>query len=362
MKKTLKIIKYFVIILLFLMIILLSGIEIYRSVVQSNEKEANRIVSSQGIDSLESISLGGLRQWIYIRGENKAKPVLLFLHGGPGSSEMAMASKRYQGRLEKEFVIVHWDQRGAGKTYSIDQDISQFTLDDYITDTVELTNILRNRFNKNKIYLAGHSWGSILGISTVAQNPELYHAYIGIGQVSNFDKSEKISYRNVLETAKKRGDAEAIKELEGVGEPPYSKLSDVGVERKYVNKYGGMIYGESEPMKIIAKDYFSFPHYSTLDLMYRLPVGSYNSLSGLWPWLQKKDMFIDVPAVKIPVYFMLGRHDNTVPSSLSEKYFNALKAPRKRLIWFENSSHAPNYEESDKFHKVMTEEVLADVR
>lgn len=356
-----KIGKYAFVGFLALFLVVFLGMELYRYTVVAAAIKENRIDSPDGIESLERVTLNGVDQWIYLRGEHKNKPVLLFLHGGPGSPEMPLATKHYQGRLEREFVVVHWDQRGAGKSYS-SLDPSQMTLDDYVEDTVELTNLLRNRFQKEKIYLVGHSWGSVLGMTVVSRHPELFHAYIGIGQVASMDEGEKLSYRFTLETAKERGDLDAVADLERIGEPPYDGLTSVGVQRNYLNRYGGVIYGETDPMRILGAAYFRFPHYSTLDLFYRVPVGSYQSLTALWPWLQKKDLFRDVPEVRVPVYFITGRHDHTVTASLTEKYFHRLKAPKKKLIWFERSAHSPNFEEPDRFYEVMTKEVLVGNR
>lgn len=169
-----------------------------------------------------------------------------------------------------------------------------------------------------------------------------------------------MSYRFVLEEARKRGEKDKAKRLERKGEPPYQNFADLGFERGLVNKYGGGVYNETSPMLVLARTYFKFPGYTTLDLLYRSPVGAYRTLSALWTWVQKINLFIEVPRVKIPVYFCSGRHDQTVPSRLSYQYFREIKAPKKAFFWFEKSAHSPNFEESDKFYRVLTEAVLVD--
>jgi pimeloyl-ACP methyl ester carboxylesterase len=359
MRRAIRILKYILAgVALLLLVALLAGYTI-RTVYQAQAADQNRIQSPNGIESLEQVTLGGIAQWIYIRSDDRDKPVLLFLHGGPGSPEMPFATKRFQGKLEQEFVVVHWDQRGAGKSYSSGLAIDSFTLDDYVADTVELTQLLLRRFHKQKLYLVGHSWGSALGMVTISRHPQYYHAYVGIGQVSNMDLSEKLSYRFALEEARKRGETEKVARLERMGEPPFQKFVDVGFERSLVNEYGGGIHNESSPMLLLADAYFKFPGYTTLDFVYRFPVGSFRTLVSAWPWVQKLDLFTAVPQVKVPVYFCSGRHDQTVPAQLSYRYFQSIKAPQKKFFWFEHSAHSPNFEEAEKFYRILTEQVLA---
>ena len=358
MKRTIKAIKYVLVGTTIFLVTVFVILESVRYFFQRESRQINWIESANGIDSMELVRLGGMDQWIYIRSEDKNKPILLFLHGGPGSPEMPMAVKQFQGKLEKEFVIVHWDQRGAGKSYSSDQNVDRFTMDDYVFDTVVLTQLLLKRFGKQKLYLVGHSWGSALGLTVISRFPQYYHAYIGIGQVTNMMRGEKLSYRFVLEESRRRGEMEIAAKLESMGEPPYANFSDLGYERGLVNRYGGGIHKETNPMLMIARFYFSFPGYNTIDILYRFPTGAFRSLNGLWPWIQNVDLFKEVPQVAIPVYFCTGRYDNTVPSSLTYEYFLHLKAPKKKFIWFEESAHSPNFEEADKFYRVMMEDVL----
>jgi pimeloyl-ACP methyl ester carboxylesterase len=148
---------------------------------------------SQSIASLEKINLGRQEQWILIRGMDITKPVILFLHGGPGTSNMCLLRK-YTDELEKHFIVVTWDQRGAGKSYQAINPHSSMTIDRLVLDTGELTQLLCHRFNQQKIFLVGHSWGSLIGILSIQKYPDLYHAYIGIGQIVNMQENEQISY------------------------------------------------------------------------------------------------------------------------------------------------------------------------
>ena len=147
--------------------------------------------------------IGGIQQGYFIRGEDERNPVILFLHGGPGSPELPMIKDT---ELEKHFTVCHWDQRGAGMTFSSDTDPASMTTEQFVEDTRQMTDSLRKWYGVEKIYLMGHSWGSYLGIKTIEKHPELYHAYIGIGQVCNQLESERLAYDYIVEQARKAGD------------------------------------------------------------------------------------------------------------------------------------------------------------
>lgn len=176
--------------------------------------------SKTGIDALEEITLGDVKQWILIRGEDVSNPILLFLHGGPGFPEMPFTHID-SPRLEEHFIVVNWDQRGAGKSYNPEITEETMNIEQFLSDTYELIRILRQRFSKDKIFLIGHSWGSILGLYTAYRHPDYLHAYIGMGQVVDMREAEMISYRYTVEKAREAEDGEAIKMLKTIGQPPY---------------------------------------------------------------------------------------------------------------------------------------------
>jgi pimeloyl-ACP methyl ester carboxylesterase len=147
--------------------------------------------------------LGGQEQWILIRGMDIVKPIILFLHGGPGTANMSLLRK-YTDELEQHFIVVTWDRRGGGKSYQAINPHSSMTIDRFVLDTGELTQLLCHRFNQNKIFLVGHSWGSLIGILSIQKYPDLYHAYIGIGQLANMQENEQISYDWTLADMKYR--------------------------------------------------------------------------------------------------------------------------------------------------------------
>ena len=191
------------------------GLFAWRSISIEHTRASRRIDPARGVDSMEAIELGGIKQWVQIRGRDRRNPILLFLHGGPAEPMMPFAYT-FQSTLEGAFTVVQWDQRGAGKTYfanSPDIVTPTVTYDRISADAVELINYLRQRFNQPKVFVLGHSWGSMLGLPLVHDHPELIYAYIGTGQVINVRENERVGYQHVLEEATRRGDQKARRQL-----------------------------------------------------------------------------------------------------------------------------------------------------
>lgn len=207
---------------------------LWRTVAQ--HRTANRIgmESPNGIASLEKIRLGGVDQWILIRGWDRSKPLLLFLHGGPGFPEMPFA--HVNADLERDFVVVHWDQRGAGKSYPAPND--SLDVEQFVADTRELSGLLLQRFHGPKLLLVGHSWGSLVGALTAARDPEKFFGYVGISQFADAPESERMMYRFALEQADRTGNARAVRELRRIGLPPYEKMADFRTMKNWVGKFG----------------------------------------------------------------------------------------------------------------------------
>ncbi len=294
----------------------------------------------KSIALLERIRIGNVDQCILIRGNDSSLPVLLFLHGGPGMPAMYLAHA-FQRELEKEFVVVQWDRRGAGKSYR--EDISgTLTTEQLVADTVELTNVLRSRFHQDKIYLVGHSWGTYLGMIVIARHPELYHAYVGIGQLARSSPIAGIQDEYIRQSARRMGDQDAIKELEEKG---------ASVRETLLFKFGGEIHNAKSFMPLLLTG-LAAPEYSLRDAR-NIPRGVslysrnfvYNSISG--------ELMDVITRVEIPVYFFTGRYDYTDPFTLTEEYFSKINAPEKHIVWFEESAHFPFYEEPAAFARQM---------
>jgi pimeloyl-ACP methyl ester carboxylesterase len=311
------------------------------------------------IASLEKINLGGQKQWILIRGADKAKPIILFLHGGPGTSDMGLLRK-HTTELEKHFVVVSWDQRGAGKSFAAINPNSSMNINQFISDAHELTGILCHRFNQKKIFLAGHSWGSVIGVLTVQKYPELYHAYIGTSQIANMKENEVISYEWTLEQAKRTKDKRTVKKLIAMGKPPYTGdwQKKFMTQRRFLGKYGGELYGSSKgAFPIVLRCLIRSTEYSIPDKV-NFFRGIFASVKLLWQELMTINLIEQAPHLKVPVYFMLGKHDYEGVFILAEQYFKILEAPKKELIWFENSAHLPFVEENAKFNDLLINHIL----
>lgn len=333
------------------------GIVVWRFYLQRTTADRIKIASSVGIASLEKVRLGGFDQWIQIRGQDRTKPILLFLHSGPGFPEMPFSY--VNATLEKDFVVVQWDQRGAGKSYSSSIPESSMTVEQFISDTHELVELLLQRFDRSKLILVAHSWGSIVGALTVAKYPGLFDAYVGISQAVNPPESERMMYRFALETAMKQGNGKAAAELRRLGEPPYNNFADYRTMKGWVHRFRDAGYSEISPWKF-ARLALASPAYSWADLV-RLVLGMRFSFSHLWQEVfYRTDLLKQAPKLDVPVYFLLGRHDRTVTASaaLAEPYFKSLDAPKaKQLIWFENSGHWPQLEEPEKFCAILMEKL-----
>jgi pimeloyl-ACP methyl ester carboxylesterase len=275
------------------------------------------IKTPNGVASLEKVMLGGVEQWILIRGEDAANPVLLFLHGGPGSPVMPIAH-HYGRELENHFVVVHWDQRGGGKSYDSSLAEESFTIDQFVSDALELTELLRNRFEAPKVYLVGHSWGSALGVLAVQRHPELFHAYVGMGQVVDEPRAEQIGLQFVLGKARESGNEEALRELSAINPPYVDNPTDVQIQRKWLSEFGGN-FREGETLPFLSDFNAEWvwlalrsPEYSWLDLTKFLR-GSSRVRWALFREFKQVNLMESVPRLEVPVYIFVGRYDYNTP-------------------------------------------------
>lgn len=311
-------------------------------------------VVPNSIASVEKINLGGINQYIVIRGKDKNKPVLLFLHGGPGGAHSPFIKFLQTRELEENFVVVQWDQRGAGKSYSKDLTKEDMRVENFITDTIELTNHLRVRFDQEKIFMIGHSWGSALGFLTIGRKPELYHAYIGAGEAADWNKRQQISFDWTYEKANTANDHKALAELEAILPFDPTDRSDISVKDKWLAAFGGYFQNKEIYMKV--RNYLGkAPELEAGDVdKFMAGLGWSSSTTNEEAVHYGYSLFRDLPKVDIPIYFFAGRHDYQTPGILAEKYYKMVDAPKKGFIWFENSGHLMTYSETDK----MTRELI----
>lgn len=307
---------------------------------------------------LEKVKLGGSEEWISIRGKDSRNPVLLFLAGGPGGTQLVTARRALAG-LEDRFVVVNWEQPGAGKSFDA-VDRSKLTPDRYITDTRELVLNLQQRFGKEKVYVLGESWGSALGIMVVQRYPELFHAFIGTGQMVAFLENDLICYDFALRLARVRGDTKQVEKLQQQGPPPYygndvfwKSATYLTETFKYMNQNPAIANAGFNTLQDIAGSEYGL--YDKVNVVR----GMLDTFGVVYQQLWDVDFRKQATRLEVPVYFLIGRHDVNAPPKLTEEYFNLLTAPHKELIWFERSGHNPWVNESTKFVDAIVNKVLA---
>jgi pimeloyl-ACP methyl ester carboxylesterase len=312
----------------------------------------------ESIAVLEKVNLNGSEQWISIRSKDAHNPVLLFLAGGPGGSQLVTERRALAG-LENHFVVVNWEQPGAGKSFDA-VDRSKLTPNRYVTDAHKLVLNLRQRFGKEKVYVLGESWGSALGIMMVQRYPELFHAFIGTGQMVAFLENDLICYDFALRLAAERGDIKQVEKLKQQGPPPYYDR-DVALKSatylmetfNYMNKNPAIANAGFNTLQDLAG-----PEYGLYDKI-NFVRGLLDTFGVVYPQLWDVDFRKQAKRLEVPIYFLIGRHDVNAPPKLTEEYFNLLSAPHKELIWFEQSGHNPWINESEKFVDVMANKIIS---
>ncbi len=320
------------------------------------DKNGNPLKGS--ISEKTFITIGGIRQGMFIKSKNQENPVLLYLHGGIPDYFL---TQKYPTGLEDYFTVVWWEQRGSGLSYSAGIPAATMNLDQMISDAKEVTNYLRTRFGQEKIYLMGRSGGSYIGIQVAARAPELYHAYIGVGQMSDHLESERLAYEYILKKYKKAGDRKMVRKLEAspvtdVIPDGYLKLRDETMHRLGIGTTRDMnsiITGVFIP-SLTCREY-------TLKEKFNLWRGKAQAgVHPLWDTIIATDLTQQVNEVNIPVYFFHGIHDYTVSYTLAKQYFEALKAPVKGFYTFENSAHSPIFEEPERVRQIFENDILND--
>jgi pimeloyl-ACP methyl ester carboxylesterase len=296
------------------------------------------------------LHLGGLDQWVMIRGESLTNPPLILLHGGPGFPETHFF-RHFNAPLEKAFTVVYWEQRGSGKSFDSKIARSSMTVEQFITDLDELVEAVCKRVGKKKVGIFGHSWGSALGVLYAARFPEKVAAYVGSGQIGDWPAGESASYAFVLAEAQRRNDRKALKQLRAIGPPPHTAKS-LWTQRTWLSRFEGHL--RARTLWGLGRIVLGGPERSIFDLA-NLLRGFRFSLDAMWAEVSRMNLMNVVPALRMPVFFFLGRRDHWVPSETSVVYFDALVGPSKRLVWFDESGHEPFVDEAAKFNASMVE-------
>ncbi|MCS0809634.1 alpha/beta hydrolase [Massilia agilis] len=322
-------------------------------------REARQFLAPDAVKDDKFVPIGGIDQWISVRGRHRDAPFLLFLHGGPGFTSIPN-SYLYTAEWQEYFNVVQWDQRGAGKTFGRNPGLqpASLSIERALKDAEEVAAYVRKTYGRQKIVLLGHSWGSILGVKLAQLHPDWFHAYVGIGQATDARASETMGYQATLAAALAANDTEAIKDLKEIApypsQDPAADLAHLGRERKWLARYGGAVWRNTEAA-VDAAGMIS-PDYTAADWTDR-ERGLDLNLAGLWGEITKVNLF-SVKRIDCPVILFEGRHDLNVNAQLAERWLRQLEAPVKKLVWFEDSAHGVFDEEPGKTLVTLQAEVL----
>lgn len=290
---------------------------------------ASNVLNAQNsVKTHEGVQIGGIKQWIGATSKDDSKPLLLFLHGGPGFSSRAY-SKKFIKHLKKEFIVAQWDQRGTGITAAWGSDSDPLSIELMHSDTKEVVDYLLTKFEKKKLYLVGFSWGGFLGFHFANEYPELLHAYIPVSSMIHQNESEELSLGLIREKANESNNSQAIEEIAKIN-IPFTSWEELYFQRKWTAFY--LADGAS-------------------DRTY--PKSLFEQWSVKWMSIYLEAMqvnyFETAPEILCPIYFFQSEKDFVANHTVTQRYFDQLKAAQKQLIWFDGSTHEIANEEPKKF-------------
>ncbi len=296
------------------------------------------------ISTLKQIEINGTKHELLIRGNDKNNPVIIFVHGGPGTPEIPYVRK-YQDLLEQNFTVVHYDERASGKSYHFFEDYSNLSIDLLVDDLIALTDYIRKKLCTKQIILVGHSFGTVVAIKAANKAPEKYLAYIGLGQIGDFWSRELESLEYCLSQATLQNNSQDIKDIEACRDSIVNHKDTF--PRKYTRKYGGVARLINDASDMVSGMLLN-PEYNLFDTI-RFGKGRSVSNKVLWTELMKSQLPNEVSELKIPCYFVMGKYDYLTPAKTAKAYFDSISAPVKEFIIFEESAHYPQFEEKQKF-------------
>ena len=314
------------------------------------------------IAELTTVELGGQEQSILVRASDPDDPVLLYLSGGPGQSDLGYGRVLLEP-LVAHFVVVVWDQRGTGTSYGALDPTETLTLDQAVADTIQLSALLADRFDEERIYLLGESWGSTLGVLAAQERPDLFHAYIGSGQMVSQRVTDQLIWRDLLAYAERTESWELYDQVLTFGEPPYrdtpwSNSIVMGsyplLETAYTPPAAYIERGEGSgigPYGVLASEYGFVDKVNALR-------GLLDTFSLMYPQLQDIDFRTDVPALDVPVYVLDGEHELRGRRELALEWFDGLSAPTRELVTYADAGHSVVFEQADAFHRLMVDEIV----
>ncbi|MEJ6006512.1 alpha/beta hydrolase [Paucibacter sp. AS339] len=303
----------------------------------------NTAIAATPIDQEGFRRIGGIEQWVTLHGQDSSKPVLLFLHGGPGNPLSPIAKKIY-GHWSRDFVLVQWDQRGAGLSFGKNPEQAQapLTLERMVADGLELTEQLQQQFGQRKVLLMGSSWGSVLGVHMAKQRPDLFAAYVGTAQMVSAEANGKASFAQTLALAEAAGDASTVAALKAIGPPPHRDPRAFGVLRRAIRAY------ESQTSSPAPRDWWQAEaRYQSAEAQAATEEGeeySFLQFVGLAGdgMLSKIDLPALGPEYRIPMHFIQGDQDLLTPLTVTQRFVDSIRAPEKSLTLVPRAGHDPN--------------------
>lgn len=313
----------------------------------------SHIKGNNSVSALEQVKINGSNHEVMIRGKDKDNPVIIFVHGGPGCSEIPYASK-YQNLLENNFTVVNYDQRASGKSYHFFEDYSNLSSDLLVDDLLALTDYISDRLDKEKVILIGHSYGTYIATQAAYKAPEKFEAYVGIGQMSDQVGSEIDGLNYVIQQAEYDGNEEDVLYLQGLTEQVEN--GETFIPRSYIAKYGGASRLIDNPDGDSIGMLFS-REYNLLDVI-RYNYGLSYSTKTLLEEVMKNPLPTKIKKLELPCYFVMGKYDYQTSSNQARKYFDMIEADKKEFIAFEQSAHYPQFEEKEKFYEWMCDTFL----
>jgi pimeloyl-ACP methyl ester carboxylesterase len=328
---------YLVVIPSALLLIALVGAFGYRTVCQTRNADALQLRAPNAIMEESYVRIGGIEQWVQIRGEDRSNPVVLVLHGGPGFSYVPF-NPSFQP-WEKHFTVIQWDQRGTGRTFSRNgkSGSSPMTIDQMVSDGLEVVQYLRKHLKKDRVTLFAHSWGTILGVPMVTQRPEMFSMYVGSGQIVDMPRNEQMSYDLILARVRSAGDEKAIKALESIGKPPYAEIKTWMVKgRMAVMHAPPSASGRALPNMFGAA--LTTPGYTLKD-GYDLFAAFDFSSTSLYSEMMRYQSAAYGREFKIPVLIIQGAQDLQAPAALAKEFIEQIKAPRKKYAELTGEGH-----------------------
>ena len=320
---------------------------------------------ANSISEKNYVSIGGIRQGMIIISKNINNPVLLYVHGGPAFPNYFLIEK-YKPGLEEHFTVCYWEQRGGGLSYSPDIPIETMTFEQLTSDAIEVTNYLRQRFGKEKIYLMAHSGGTPFAIKAAAKAPQLYNAYISMAQITRQSDSERIAFKYMEEQYTATGNSKALNELKKYPlldtDSSFAPFYKSDIRDKAMHELG---IGTMRNMKSVFTGVF-IPVWTCKAYTLKEKINIWHSKfkfvkkAGFIDELFVMDIPTMVPKLDIPIYFLSGKYDLTVNVDLSKAYYEKLQAPVKGFYTFENSSHSPLFEESQRVKEIFLSDILKE--